>query len=1346
MTVFIARTCTQLAERESPIGPEDRSLPLEHFRETDAYVLLGSPGSGKTEAFKHEARNNAGCYVTARDFRTFDDRPEWHDTTLYIDGLDETQAGSTDGRAPFDNIRAKIDRLGRPRFRLSCREADWFGANDRDHLKAVSRDGKVTVLRIDPLTDDNVREILRDQFGLEAPNTFIAAAREKGIDPLLANPQSLRMLALALRGGECWPETRIQTFEMACRRLILEHNPDHRAVMRDTVDVSTLMDAAGRLCAIQLLTGSTGYTLSSDEVSEDLPGLEQISGNDRAIFRHVLGTKLFEAPTHGPATPVHRQVAEFLAGRYLHARINEGLPVRRILALITGHDGVVVSELRGLAAWLAAWNCSSRAEIIARDPLGTVLYGDVREFSIQEKTLILDGFRRLAIEDRQFLPTIRTATRLGDLATPEMEETFRACLTDPSRAKDHQFHVFCLITVLRHGQAPPGLVELMPQVVRDGQWYQGIRSDALRVFIREPVQTTATVAELDALLADINAGSIPDPDDELLGALLARLYPVRICEHTVLRYLRAPKNTSLLGNYYAFWTRVVPENSSQEQLAQLLDLLVEQFGRLRPVFVGSPGQINPLRRTPLIWLRRFLEHSQGSLSSDTLFAWLGMASDPELRTSGEDVGFMRRWLGGRPATIKNIVACSAGRCSDSPDFGHCMGMNERLLFSAAWPVDFGSWCLNQALAATDRNAAAWFTERVAISIHYGRQDEGLSRTKVESRLAEDSTLRAAFAKRLSTLEGYESSEAPFARERRTETQRRQPDWWNRVKSNEISLRDNRWPATLLQRLAQVYFNEFVDVQGDTPLDRLRDLLGSDDGLIDTIIESFRGSIRRTDVPTDAEILRLRSQGQVHQLAFPIMAGLEEADRDGAAEDIFLDEREMRLALTIHYATPVPRSASRPSNWFSFLLKSHPALVADVLVQSTRSKIEGGKDFQEDLYDLALSPEHATIARLASVPILETLPARCSDQQLSGMRILLQAALLYSEKPVLLNLIAQKLAYSSMNVGQRVCWLASGFLTAPDTYENTFESYVAETERRVRHLAAFVAGGDFPAALIEQMDARTLSVMVRLIGSSYKPQSPISPNRVQGFIARLSSDPTSAAAQSLQELVSNRNLRPWQSFLADGAYRQNAIRREADFRHCDIERVIEVIEYRRPANAADLAALTVELLSAISRDIRDGNSSDWRKYWNVDAHNRPLAPKPENACRDYLLYDLRLRMMPFGAHIQAEVRYANDKRSDISVSLNDFNIPIEIKRSCHRDLWSAIRSQLIAKYTEEPGAVGYGIYLVFWFGNTEHCRPVSGYGSPPKSASDLASQLRDTLSANEKLRISICVIDVSNRLA
>ena len=363
MTDFVQRTCTEFGEDGQVMENSDRSkrtlLPFAEFRDADAYVLLGPPGAGKSKTFEQEAACLKACYVTARNFTTFDDRPEWHNTTLFIDGLDERRAGSPNGSTPLDEIRGKLDRLGRPRFRLSCREADWFGANDRESLKAVSRDGQVVVLRLDPLTDENIHKILRDNLEVDDPEKFVREASQKGLEALLANPINLEMLVVAVRGGE-WPETRIQTFDMACRTLLREHNKEHQVAKPDSVAISDLLDAAGRLCAVQLLTGGAGYALPGTESDHEYLGLEQISDEGQKILRHVLGTKLFTAPSEGRATPVHRQVAEFLAGRYLAGLIESGLPVRRILALMTGDDGGVVSEMRGLSAWLASHSKTSR--------------------------------------------------------------------------------------------------------------------------------------------------------------------------------------------------------------------------------------------------------------------------------------------------------------------------------------------------------------------------------------------------------------------------------------------------------------------------------------------------------------------------------------------------------------------------------------------------------------------------------------------------------------------------------------------------------------------------------------------------------------------------------------------------------------------------------------------------------------------------------------------------------------------------------------------------------------------------------------------------------------------------
>ena len=116
MKYIAARTCTVVNEDKEESRTRKSGLPLDGFAETSAYVLIGEPGAGKTTAFKQEAGAQGGTYETVRDFLTFDDKPEWHGTTLFLDGLDEQRIGTIDGCTPLDQIRRKLDRLGGPSF------------------------------------------------------------------------------------------------------------------------------------------------------------------------------------------------------------------------------------------------------------------------------------------------------------------------------------------------------------------------------------------------------------------------------------------------------------------------------------------------------------------------------------------------------------------------------------------------------------------------------------------------------------------------------------------------------------------------------------------------------------------------------------------------------------------------------------------------------------------------------------------------------------------------------------------------------------------------------------------------------------------------------------------------------------------------------------------------------------------------------------------------------------------------------------------------------------------------------------------------------------------------------
>ena len=280
MNVIVPRTCTEISAGNEDQHQEKESRPLGAFRDAPVYVLLGDPGAGKTTAFEYEyeALGEKAYLITARDFLTFDPQyhPEWHDKTLFIDGLDEIRVGANDARTPFNQIRGRLDEFGKPHFRLSCREADWLGANDRRHLESVSPDSKVTVLRLNPLTDSDIADILNDRPDIGDAQEFIALAQEQRVDGLLKNPQTLNMLVDVVAQGGGWPKSRKETFEMACGQMVREHNEEHQAAQlsNSPPTPNQLLDAAGRLCAVQLISGKAGFTLRG-QADEGYPDLDQ---------------------------------------------------------------------------------------------------------------------------------------------------------------------------------------------------------------------------------------------------------------------------------------------------------------------------------------------------------------------------------------------------------------------------------------------------------------------------------------------------------------------------------------------------------------------------------------------------------------------------------------------------------------------------------------------------------------------------------------------------------------------------------------------------------------------------------------------------------------------------------------------------------------------------------------------------------------------------------------------------------------------------------------------------------------------------------------------------------------
>ena len=204
------------------------------------------------------------------------------------------------------------------------------------------------------------------------------------------------MLARAV-SSHGWPRSRLETFDLACRQLVQEHNDEHRvATERAHLATADLLDAAGKLCAITLLSGRDAVTTAPDPAGNDVL-LQDVLGS-RPALRTALRTGLFTF-TAPRATPIHRHVAEFLAAKHLAELIERGLPPGRVMALMTGWDGGVVSGLRGLCGWLAAHSRKLQADCIDRDPMATLLYGDVKGYAVEEKRRLVERIKQLAMHD-----------------------------------------------------------------------------------------------------------------------------------------------------------------------------------------------------------------------------------------------------------------------------------------------------------------------------------------------------------------------------------------------------------------------------------------------------------------------------------------------------------------------------------------------------------------------------------------------------------------------------------------------------------------------------------------------------------------------------------------------------------------------------------------------------------------------------------------------------------------------------------------------------------------------------------------------------------------------------------
>lgn len=471
---------------------------ISKIRDRVGYVLLGEPGIGKSTVFASEARHDGVGVLTVRalvhGFAGDEGSP------LYLDGLDEYRVDGAE-RDKIYHVAKLLRELKPTRWRLSCRAEDWRKDADLSALELASGSETLLVAQLLPLLEVETLEVLAS-LGERDPKFFVAKALQVGAGGLLESPLSIKLLRTVVSTDGEWPTSRYSLFEQATRQYSFEQNSllqrGSRASSKD------ILQAADRLSLLMLTTGARGIWRSNAPPPNEAEG-EFVPANSTDLSPELvddtLDTPMFTGGEGERFEYMHRTVAEFLAARGLAdavrgSQVRAAIPLGRALSLLSGPNGAVLSELRGVHAWLAAHlavggHALLAREVVETDPIGALAYGDASVLDHPTREALLEGIDR---NDPYFLGavTLDESTALGGLAKPDMTSAFLTVLDTP--AETHKLAL--VLSVLEQGPKLEKVGDRLRKIALDPERPEWQRTRALRIWLGECLDRAAGRLEM----------------------------------------------------------------------------------------------------------------------------------------------------------------------------------------------------------------------------------------------------------------------------------------------------------------------------------------------------------------------------------------------------------------------------------------------------------------------------------------------------------------------------------------------------------------------------------------------------------------------------------------------------------------------------------------------------------------------------------------------------------------------------------------------------------------------------------------------------------------------------------
>ena len=400
-----------------------KAFSFESIAQTPCLVLLGEPGSGKTNAIKMEFEQvgrelsstvnlvlkfDLGYFASedslVRTVFENDQIKNWlagqHTLHLFLDSLDE-------GLLRIDTISRVLrtgleslptESLQRLRLRIASRQWDWPESLETD-LKMLWPD-KVGVFKLAPLMRSDIHTAA--ELNHVDPSQFIEAIRQSTASAFAIKPVTLEFLIKKFKKDGTLPASLAELYFEGCRSLCVEPNPERNTPkLTGKLSIGQRFQIAARIAAVTQFSNRSAICKSISGVLPEDVHLDALMGGsegegasfvsvDLEAVREVLsGTSLFQPRGLNRQGWSHQSYPEYLAAYFLKSH---GLPLEQLKQYIADDSGKVYPQLRETASWLATISGPVFDLLAESDPEVLLSANLIDQHRLKLATRILEAF------------------------------------------------------------------------------------------------------------------------------------------------------------------------------------------------------------------------------------------------------------------------------------------------------------------------------------------------------------------------------------------------------------------------------------------------------------------------------------------------------------------------------------------------------------------------------------------------------------------------------------------------------------------------------------------------------------------------------------------------------------------------------------------------------------------------------------------------------------------------------------------------------------------------------------------------------------------------------------------